>query len=1447
MRHFFDLLETPQDKQAHFNSVSLALASPEQIRAWSFGEVKVPETINYRTFKPENGGLFCAKIFGPLKDYECLCGKYKRTKIRHRGLTCEKCGVEVTTSRVRRERMGHIELASPVAHILYFKSLPSRIGLALNMTMRDIERVLYFEAYVVIDPRRAPLEPGQMLTIEEFQRYEQEYRGDFKAGIGAEGLRDYLKSLDLDSEAELLREEMVATTSATRRKKAFKRLKLVEHMRQAGLRPEWMILDALPVLPPDLRPLVQLDGGRFTTSDLNDLYRRVINRNNRLRRLMELNAPDVIVNNEKRMLQEAVDSLLDNGRRGKPVLGSNRRPLKSLADVVKGKSGRFRQNLLGKRVDFSGRSVIVVGPNLKLHQCGLPKQMALILFRPFLFHRLINEGHAANIRQAKIMIEREEPVVWDVLEDVIKQHPVMLNRAPTLHRLGIQAFEPVLIEGKAIQLHPLVCVAFNADFDGDQMAIHVPLSLEAQAETRVLMLASNNILAPANGDPIINPTQDVVLGIYYATRERLGRRGEGMKFADVAEVERALEAGAVELHSKVQLLVPDEDAPAGAESDPDDENPRPPMKLEDTTPGRALLWRALPKGLPFSLANRVLKKRDLSELVRKSFDKCGLRETVIFSDRLMRLGFEMATRAGVSVCMNDMPIPESKAGIIADTQAQIDETRGQFERGLVTPTERYNKSVDLWAKADDDITREMMRGVSTDPVLDENGAPMLDKSGKPLTQSSLNSIFMMADSGARGSPHQMKQLAGMRGLMPSPGGRIMENPVKANFREGMSVLEFFVSTHGQRKGLTDTALKTANGGYMTRRLVDVTQDLVIADEDCGVVESDSPEAERKGIHMRAVLMGGEEVVRLRDRIFGRHTAADVRHPQSAEILYPAGTYIDSETADEIERKGVDEVLVRSPVTCAAKRGICVKCYGRDLARGPMVRMGEAVGVVAAQSIGEPGTQLTLRTFHQDRGSLRDASEVQARNAGRVDGVNLRHVTRKTPAGDELVVVSRGGELELRDSEGRERERHRVQYGDVLKFPALPAEVKPGKALLERDPLMHPEVAEYEGRVKFENIAVGDNARERLDETTGLTSLEIVASKRAVTEAKRKSRGKSEEKRPQVKFLNNKGEEVQTGAGSPVVVKLRPGHRLEVSDGQKISIGDTVANMPKEDVVKSGDITGGLPRVVELFEAREPKEPAILAKAKGVVTLEEPVRNKQQVVIRDAESGETEVQLVPKGRAVLVQTGSVVERGEEIVEGAVNPHAILREKGVEKLTDHIVAHVQEVYRLQGVTINDKHIEVIVRQMLRNVEIEDAGDSNFVEGDHASRAEVLRVNEKLRAEGKGEVKYRRILLGITKASLATDSFFSAASFQETTKVITEASLAGRSDHLRGLKENVIIGRLIPAGTGFIHYREQELGEKIELQDLMVQEGMGDSEPEETPETTETPPSATPSAGG
>ena len=1520
MRHFFDLLETPQDKQAHFDSVSLALASPEQIRAWSFGEVKAPETINYRTFKPENGGLFCAKIFGPLKDYECLCGKYKRTKIRHRGLTCEKCGVEVTTSRVRRERMGHIELASPVAHILYFKSLPSRIGLALNMTMRDIERVLYFEAYVVIDPRRAPLEPGQMLTIEEFQRYELECRGDFVAGIGGEGLRDYLKSLDLDSEAELLREEMTTTTSTTRRKKAFKRLKLVESLRQAGLRPEWMILEALPVLPPDLRPLVQLDGGRFTTSDLNDLYRRVINRNNRLRRLMELNAPSVIVNNEKRMLQEAVDSLLDNGRRGKPVLGSNRRPLKSLADVVKGKSGRFRQNLLGKRVDFSGRSVIVVGPNLKLHQCGLPKQMALTLFRPFLFHRLITDSHAANIRQAKIMIEREEPAVWDVLEDVIKQHPVMLNRAPTLHRLGIQAFEPVLIEGKAIQLHPLVCVAFNADFDGDQMAIHVPLSLEAQAEARVLMLSSNNILAPANGDPIIIPTQDVVLGIYYATRERLGRRGEGMAFADVAEVERALEAGAVELHSKIKLLTPDE----GAEfkPNPDDEDPRPPMALTDTTPGRALLWRALPKGLPFSLVNRVLKKRDLSKLVEESFNRCGLRETVIFSDRLMRLGFEMATRAGVSICMNDMPIPEKKSSIIADTQAQIDETRSQFDRGLLTPTERYNKSVDLWAKADDDIARAMMDGVSQDAVLDQGGAPVSDKGGRPQTQPSLNSIFMMADSGARGSPHQMKQLAGMRGLMPSPGGRIMENPVKANFREGMSVLEFFVSTHGQRKGLTDTALKTANGGYMTRRLVDVTQDLVIAEEDCGVVESDTPEP--KGIHMRAVLMGGEEVVRLRDRIFGRFTAEDVKTAQSDEVLeltlrrgadadplwrqrlthqflardipdpegpgilkmpdaegepkplaaktemtrdiaqfiaesgvgevlvrIQAGAYISSEIADFIVEKGVDEVLVRSPVTCMARRGICMKCYGRDLARGLVARMGEAVGVIAAQSIGEPGTQLTLRTFHQDRGSLRDASVVQARNEGRVDGVNIRHVTRKTPSGDELVVVSRGGELELRDAEGRERERHRVQYGDILKFPLLPAQVSPGSPLLERDPLVRPEVAEYEGKVKFENITVGDNARELQDETTGLTSLEIIGSKRAVTESgKRKSRGKSEEKRPQVKFLDAQGREVQTGAGSPVIVKLRAGHILAVSDGQQIRIGDTVARMPKEDVVKSGDITGGLPRVVELFEAREPKEPAILAQAKGVVTLEEPVRNKQQVVIRDSVSGESHVQLVPKGRAVLVQTGSEVERGEEIVEGAVNPHAILREQGVEKLTDYIVAHVQEVYRLQGVTINDKHIEVIVRQMLRNVEIVSAGDSRFIEGDQISVAEATRENERLRAEGKKGAEYLRILLGITKASLATDSFFSAASFQETTKVITEASLAGRSDPLRGLKENVIIGRLIPAGTGYVHYREQERGEEIELRDLLVQEGAVEAETETEAEaelSEAPPPTASPSAGG
>ena len=1649
------------DRKDDFSSVALSLASPEKIRAWSYGEVRLPETINYRTFKPETGGLFCAKIFGPIKDYECLCGKYKRMK--YRSVICEKCGVEVTTQKVRRERMGHIKLACPVAHILFFKSLPSRIALMMDLTMRDIERILYYEAYVVLDPKRldgqtwrevlkpehysalegtnkrldevikpeddAPkalvalgnwrdvlrekylgglggkdgairrssipkhlhgsrwkevlkpehhsklddnkrlddvIERGSVMSVKEYQDglCASQSANAVAIGIGAEGLHDFLKKIDLDEDVETLHKELAKGGSETRRKKIYKRLKLSEHFRRANLRPEWMILKVLPVLPADLRPLVQLEGGRFTNSDINDLYRRVINRNNRLTRLTELGAPDVIVNNEKRMLQEAVDALLDNGRRGKPAVGSNKRPLKSLADTVKGKSGRFRQNLLGKRVDFSGRSAIVVGPDLKLHQCGLPKQMALQLFRPFVFRSLIRQGFAGNIKQARQKVDEVAPEVWDVLDDVIKQHPVLLNRAPTLHRLGIQAFEPVLTEGKAIQLHPLVCVAFNADFDGDQMAVHVPISLEAQAEARVLMLASNNILAPANGEPVIVPTQDIVFGLYYTTRKKEGALGEGMKFVDISEVERALAAKAVSLQAEIELLMDDE--ASRSVSGVGDL----PKVLVRTTVGRALIKRFLPKQfpkkdpngevipgtgmqIPFSTVNKTLKKRDLAKLVNDTFRDCGLRETVLFCDRLMRFGFQMATRSGLSMSVGDMRVPESKERIIEEAKEKIRDAQVQYRSGLLTEDERYNKSVDLWDVAGEEISAEMMKGLSRDAIVDEaSGETKIGPGGEPRMQESFNSIYMMADSGARGSPTQIKQLAGMRGLMTSPGGKIMETAITANFREGLSVLQYFIATHGGRKGLTDTALKTANSGYLTRRLVDVTQDVVITESDCGT---------KKGIAMRAELMGGEEVASLRDRILGRFLAKDLVNPQTGEKLCSAGDYLDEEEMRRISEAGVDEVIVRSPVMCETRHGLCAKCYGRDLGRGDErdpegnkkkdgISLGEAVGVVAAQSIGEPGTQLTMRTFHIGGAASRSVAESEIR--AQISGdVRISDAVRfVTNTNGERIVVSHDGEISVHDKNGQERERHRISRGEIFSVGDS-GKVEKGDVLIRRDPLTRPVIAEFEGKAKLENVDIGITADAKIDDATGLSSL-------IITENRRGGSGKKVAN-PQLKFIGEDGKEVTIpGTKTPVTIGLEPGAVLAVKDGDALKVGDIIARIPQEDASKSRDITGGLPRVAELFEAREPSssDSAILAGADGRVALRGLRRTKQLLVIiknyqdlkeivaehgreirvknndniakgaiivaeekavaapcdgvvsvrtRDGKhhiavkgegdkskiptvhkrrellvkdgdtvkegdelvagsdaikapiAGRIDISdtrdktlekvitifdehehLVPKDRTIRVQDGSIVKKGEEMVDGKSNPHEILARRGLEALVKHIVKEVQEVYRLQGVSINDKHIEVIIRQMMRSVEITDPGGSSCIAGDKMSYVNALEENERLANNDKKQMRFRRALLGITKASLETDSFISEASFQETTRVLTDAAVRGRRDYLRGLKENIIVGRLIPAGTGFVSYRVNERDRQLEEAEEIMRAELPE---EERHEQSEEQPSA------
>ena len=1374
MKSLLDLFKqlTPDE---HFDAIKIGLASPEKIRSWSFGEVKKPETINYRTFKPERDGLFCAKIFGPIKDYECLCGKYKRLK--HRGVICEKCGVEVTQAKVRRERMGHIELAAPCAHIWFLKSLPSRLGLVLDMTLRDIERVLYFEAYVVIDPGTTPLKKGSIMSEDDHEAKRREYGDEFVAKMGAEGIKELLQNIDLDLEIEKLRNDL--TGSEMKVKKNAKRLKVLEAFKKSGIKPEWMILEVLPVLPPDLRPLVPLDGGRFATSDLNDLYRRVINRNNRLKRLLELKAPEIIVRNEKRMLQEAVDSLLDNGRRGKAMTGANKRALKSLADMIKGKSGRFRQNLLGKRVDYSGRSVIVVGPTLKLHQCGLPKLMALELFKPFIFARLEQMGIATTIKAAKKEVEAGTPVVWDILEDVIKEHPVLLNRAPTLHRLGIQAFEPVLIEGKAIQLHPLVCAAFNADFDGDQMAVHVPLSIEAQMEARVLMLSSNNVLFPANGEPSIVPSQDVVLGLYYATRERINGKGEGMVFADVDEVERALAAGAVELTSRISVRLTEwlKNKETG--------ELQPVTKLRDTTVGRALLSRILPKGLPFELIDKPLKKKEISKLINASFRKCGLKETVVFADQLMQNGFRLATQAGISICIDDMLVPAEKQAIIERAEAEVKEIAQQYASGLVTAGERYNKVVDIWGKAGDEISKVMMEHLKKEKVI--------DRYGREVEQESFNSIYMMADSGARGSAAQIRQLAGMRGLMAKPDGSIIETPITANFREGLNVLQYFISTHGARKGLADTALKTANSGYLTRRLVDVTQDLVVTEEDCGTTN---------GMLMRAIVEGGEVIESLRERILGRTAAEDIVDPETRRVLVAAGQMLDEDAVDLIEQAGIDEVRVRTVLTCETRYGVCARCYGRDLGRGGLVNVGEAIGVIAAQSIGEPGTQLTMRTFHIGGAASRAAvaSSVEAKSNGIV-GFNstMRYVTN---AKGEQVVIARSGEIIIHDDNGRERERHKVPYGAILAVKA-DQRISAGTVLANWDPLTRPIITEFAGVVKFENVEEGLTVARQVDEVTGLSTLVVIDPKR---------RGATKIVRPQVKLIDAEGKEVKIpGTEHAVTVTFPVGALIQVRDGQSIHPGDVLARIPVEGQ-KTRDITGGLPRVAELFEARSPKDKGILAEITGTVSFGKETKGKVRLRITDPDGNVWE-ELVPKEKSILVHEGQVVNKGELIVDGPADPQDILRLLGIEELARYIVDEVQDVYRLQGVKINDKHIEVIVRQMLRRVEVENPGDSHYIAGEQVERSEILNVNDRLRAEGKQPATFKNLLLGITKASLSTDSFISAASFQETTRVLTEAAIMGKRDELRGLKENVIVGRLIPAGTGMAFHEARRAKERME----------------------------------
>jgi len=1363
---------------SEFDAISIELASPDKIRSWSFGEVKKPETINYRTFKPERDGLFCAKIFGPIKDYECLCGKYKRLK--HRGVVCEKCGVEVTLAKVRRDRMGHIELASPVAHIWYLKSLPSRIGLLLDMTLRDIERVLYFEAYVVVEPGMTTLERGQLLSEEAYLDALEEFGDDFTALMGAEAIQRLLEEVDLKSEVEKLRTDLAKTNSETKIKKLTKRLKSVSAFYESGNRPEWMILKVLPVLPPDLRPLVPLDGGRFATSDLNDLYRRVINRNNRLKRLLELNAPDIIVRNEKRMLQESVDALLDNGRRGRAIVGSNRRPLKSLADMIKGKSGRFRQNLLGKRVDYSGRSVIVVGPTLKLHQCGLPKKMALELFKPFIYSKLQNRGYSTTIKAAKKMVESEVPEVWDILAEVIREHPVLLNRAPTLHRLGIQAFEPVLVEGKAIQLHPLVCTAYNADFDGDQMAVHIPLTLEAQLEARSLMMSTNNVLHPANGDPVIGPTQDVVLGLYYMTRDRINAKGEGMKFSNASEVMRAYQTGHADLQAKITARITEATLNDKGEMETE-------TRLVNTTVGRIILWQIVPNGLSFDLVDKPMTKKAVSKLLDITYRRLGLKTTVIFADQLMYTGYRYATLSGVSIGVEDLLVPESKEKIIGLAEAEVREIEKQFASGLVTQGERYNKVIDIWSRTNDQVAKAMMERISKDVVKNSEG--------KEVSQDSFNSIYMMSDSGARGSAAQIRQLAGMRGLMAKPDGTIIETPITANFREGLNVLQYFISTHGARKGLADTALKTANSGYLTRRLVDVAQDLVVTEVDCGT---------SKGVEITPHIEGGDIVEPLRERVLGRVVTEVIVDPKTKEELVAVGTMLDEDLVDLLDAHSVDRVCVRSAITCETAYGVCSMCYGRDLGRGHLVNVGEAVGVVAAQSIGEPGTQLTMRTFHIGGAASRAtaANNIQIKSDGKIKLRNIKTVENKQ---GNLIAVSRSGELIVVDVHGGERELYKVPYGATL-LVRDESLAKAAQIVAQWDPHTHPIITEVAGRLKFVDLAEGITMNRQTDELTGLSSIVVTASKQ------RSSTGK--ELRPMVKLIDAKGDDMLLpGSSVPAHYFLPEGTVINVEDGASLNVGDIVARIPQE-TSKTRDITGGLPRVADLFEARTPKDSAILAEISGVVSFGKDTKEKGRLIITSAD-GTVHEELIPKWRHVSVFEGESVAKGEMIADGPMNSHDILRLLGVDALSNYIVNEVQDVYRLQGVKINDKHIEVIVRQMLRKGHVLEAGDTKFLPGEQAEIYRIREENRRVREEGGVTATFQPLLLGITKASLATDSFLSAASFQETTRVLTGASVAGKRDDLRGLKENIIVGRIIPAGTGFAYHQERREKARMDLE--------------------------------